>query len=252
MASPVNPDNDPLIKDLYEKLPDMTNVDAAKLGLAVQKVIRGENLQETDPEMYAIYMQSMAAADKASADWMNDRRKVIEAGYDEANMPSDKEAVRLRKEANEKFAAYKANARLNTNQKKKFFQDHIKNGPFVELYVEPKVVIGRVGDNQQTQLEGQVVGLAGVRLYLEPGLQKRVPQLFAQRYEQIVRSEKETSARKEIMQGKGIDPTGGPGVEDGWQQMAKKMKEINDDYGSTSGSGEAGDRWDTPDLWQPF
>ena len=230
----------------------MTNVDAAKLGLAIQKVIRGENLQETDPDLYQIYMQSMAAADKASQDWANDRRKVIEDGYNEANMPSDRKAAELRKAANQRFEMHKANARLSTTEKKKFYQDHIKNGPFVEVYVEPKIVLGRVGDNQQTQVEGQIIGLAGVRMYLEAGLNKKVPQLFAERYKQIARGQKETEARKSILQGKGIDPTGGPGVKDGWQQMAERMEEINKEFGSSSGSGEAGDSWATPDLWQPF
>jgi hypothetical protein len=218
----------------------------------MQKVIRGENLQETDPELYQIYMQSMAAADKASADWHNDRKKFIEEAHDEANRPSEKDAVRLRAEAKQRFDQHRANARMNSAQKKKYMQDHIKNGPFEEVYVEPTVVTGRIGDHQETRLEGQIIGLAGVQLYLEAGINKKVPKLYAERYRQIKRGKEETQARKELLQGKGIDPTGGPGVQDGWQQMAKKMKEINEDYGSTSGSGESGDRWDTPDLWQPF
>ena len=230
----------------------MTNVEAAKLGMAIQKTIRGENLQETDPEAYQLYMHYMTLADKASADWHQDREKFVQDSHDNANRPSDEEAVRMREEVNQRFAVHKENARMNSTQKKLFMQDHIKNGPFEELYVEPVVKIGRIGDHQETRLEGRVIGLAGVQLYLEAGLNKKVPTHYAERYRQIKHGEMETEARKALLQGKGIDPTGGPSVQDGWQQVAKGMEKINREYGSSSGSGEAGDSWSTPDLHQPF
>lgn len=230
----------------------MSNVDAAKIGLAIQRVIRGENLEDMDPESHAIYMQIMANFDKVAAEYDRNREKFIEDSHNEANRPSEREAAKLRNEVKNKFDFYRQQAKMNSAQKKRFLKEHIKKGPFEELYVEPKVVMGRIGEHMQTRTEGQIIGLSGVQMYLPPGLNPKVPKLFAERYRQIARSRKETSARKEILQGKGIDPTGGKDIKDGWQQLAARMNEINQEYESQSGSGEGGDSWTTPDLWQPF
>ena len=252
LNSPVNPDNDPLVKELLDRGSTMNNVDAGELGLAIQRVIRGENLEDTDPAMAAKYRAFMAAADAASADWDRNRAKVIEDGYNDANMPTEKEAVVLRKQVQERYAVIKEEVRLNSAQKSKFMQDHIKNGPFESLYVEPKLVVGRSGDMQISAVEGQIIGLCGVQLYLEAGQNAKVPTRYAERYRQILAGRKETEARKAILSGKGIDPSGGPEQKDGWEQLADEMHKINSESGSSSGGGEAGDNWLTPDLHQRF
>ena len=73
--------------------------------------------------------------------------------------------------------------------------------------------------------------------------------LFAQRYEQLKKSKLETDARKNALQDSEASASDWrPGKPDGWAQVAKKMNEINEKFESSSGSGEAGSRWDTPDL----
>ena len=230
----------------------MSNQKAGELMLAIQRVIRGENLEDTDPESARAYREFMALADASSEAWDNNRRKTIEDGYNEANMPSEKEAVKLRAQVQQRYAVIKEDVRLNSSQKKKWMMDHVKNGPFEEVYVEPTLVTGRQGDLQVSAVEGQIISLVGVKLYLPPGLNKKVPQRYAERYRQIARSKTETQARKDILQGKGIDPSGGPAQKDGWEQLADRMHEINSESGSSSGGGEAGDDWLTPDLHQRF
>ena len=252
LASPASPHNDPLVKDLYEKLPTMSNAEAAKLGFAIQRVIRGESLEDTDPEAAVLYKEYMAKADKASADWDRNREKFITDALDGANMPTEKEAVVLRQQLKQRMGTIREDVRLGQAEKRQFMLDHIKNGPFEEVYVEPKMVIGRQGDAQVTSIEGQIIGLCGVQLYLEPGKNAKVPTRYAERYKQILAGSQETQARKALLQGKGIDPTGGPGVKDGWEQVADGMHDINSESGSSSGGGEAGDNWLAPDLHQRF
>ena len=230
----------------------MTNVEAAKLGFAMQRVIRGESLEDTDPEAALLYKEFMAKADQASSDWDRNKEKFITDALDGANMPTEQEAVALRQQLRQRYALIKEDVRMGVAQKRQFMLDHIKNGPFEEVYVEPKMVIGRQGDAQVTSIEGQIIGLCGVQLYLEPGKNEKVPSRYAERYRQILAGGKETQARKDVLQGKGVDPTGGPGAKDGWEQLASRMHEINSESGSSSGGGEAGDNWLAPDLHQRF
>jgi len=248
----VSPHNDPLIKDLYEKLPHMTNAQAAEIGLALQRVVRGENLDDIDPDKASAYREYMHQLDVHSNAYEKDKARFITESHNEANRPSERTAAKLRVEGQQRYSQIKAERAMNAAEKKQIMRDHIKNGPFEEVYVDPKVVLGRIGEGQTTTLEGQIVGLNGVQLYLEPGVNKRVPKLYAERYRQIKHGQNETRARKEILSGKGIDPTGGPRVRDGWEQLADRMHEINKEYGSTAGSGESGDNWLTPDLHQKF
>ena len=222
------------------------------MGLAIQRVIRGENLDDTDPEAARFYREFMAAADRSSAAWDESRRKVIEDGYSGANMPTDKRAVVLREQLKDRYAVVKAEQKMNYSDKQRFMRDHIKNGPFEELYVEPVMVSGMAGGMPTTNIEGQIVGLCGVQLYLKPGQNAKVPAKYAERYRQILQSRKGSDARKAALQGKGIDPTGGVDAKDGWEQLADIMHDINSESGTSSGGGEAGDNWLAPDLHQRF
>ena len=230
----------------------MSNVDAGRLGLAMQRVIRGESLEDTDPIAAAAYLAFMAKADRSAEQWETQRKKVIEDGYSGANIPTEKEAVQLRQELNQRFAVIKEEVRLNQSDKLRYMRDHIKNGPFEEVYVEPRMVLGRAGGMATTAVEGQIIGLCGVKLYLPPGRNPKVPTKFAERYRQILRSRKGSEARKAALQGKGVDPTGGKDAKDGWEQMADIMHEINSESGTSSGGGDAGDNWLAPDLYQRF
>ncbi len=230
----------------------MTNLEAGRLGLAMQRVVRGENLEDTDPEAAAAYLAFMATADRSAEDWDKSRLKVIEDGYAGANIPSEKEAVVLRKELVSRFATIKEDVRLNQADKMRFMQNHIKNGPFEEVFVEPVMVTGRAGNMPVTSVEGQIIGLCGVQLYLRPGRNPKVPTQYAERYRQILQGRKGSEARKAVLQGKGIDPTGGVDGKDGWEQMADIMHDINSESGTSSGGGEAGDNWLAPDLHQRY
>jgi len=216
--------------------------------LALQRVLRGENLEDTNPEMAARYRAYMANADKASEKYEKDRERFVMSSLDEAVQLTEKQKVVLNQITQQKFSNFKRLARTNAHDKRLWMEDQIKNGPKVDVYVEPVVQIGRVGGQQVVQMEGVVIGLNGVRIYFPPGTNKMHP-LFAQRYEQIKRSKQETEARKTALQADDAAAADWrPGKPDGWARVAGKMNKINAEFESTSGSGEAGDRWDTPEL----
>jgi len=220
--------------------------------LALQRVIRGENLEDTNPDAANAYKQFMANADKTAEAYERDKARFIISSLDEALQLTDKQKARLNEVTGQRYKEIKKKVRTNTNQKKLWMQDQIKNGPKVEVYVEPKLQMGRVGDAQTIQMEGIVIGLNGVRLYFPPGKNMMHP-LFAERYAQIKKSKEEALRRKAVLQGTiGSDVNWRPGQPDGWSTVAQEMNKINKEYGSSSGSGEQGDRWDTPDLGGNF
>jgi len=247
----VSPHNDPLIKALYNSLPNATNAEAAELGLAMQRVIRGENLDDINPEAARLYRQYMAEIDATAEQYEKNKEDFITDAHDSAVRLTDKEKVKYLEIAKEKQSNFRAQARMKGTQKKQWMIDQLKNGPKEEIYVEPVVEIGRIGDSPAQQIVGQRITINGVSLYLPPG-KNTVHPIFAERYRQIQQSRNETTARKEVLKGVGIDPTGGKRVLDGWQQTALEMERINREYGSSSGSGEGGDSWQTPELHGSF
>ena len=250
LESPASPHNDPLVKALYQRLPHATNLEAAEIGLALQRVLRGENLDDTDPEMAAKYRQYMANADATVVAYEKNKERFITSSLDEAVELTDAQKAVLNEQTQKKFKAMKTASKMNATRKKVWMQDQIKNGPKVEIYVEPQAVIGRAGQQPVVALEGIVIGLNGVRMYLPPG-KNMVHPLFAQRYEQIMRGKKEQEARQQALQ----RPAPADWVEgspDGWSRVAEEMHKINKEFGSSSGSGESGERWDTPELTGRF
>src|SRR3990167_6216870 len=159
LASPASPHNDPLVKALYDKLPTATNLEAAQIGLALQRVIRGENLEDTNPDAAAAYKEFMANADKTSEAYERDKARFIISSLDDALQLTDKQKAKLNEITGLKYKEIKKKVKTNTHNKKLWMQDQITNGPKVEVYVEPKLQMGRVGDAQTIQMEGIVIGL---------------------------------------------------------------------------------------------
>lgn len=250
MESPVSPHNDPLVKALYQRLPHATNLEAAEIGLALQRVLRGENLEDTNPEMAAKYKEYMAQADAVSDAYEKGKERFITSSLDEAVELTDAQKAVLNEATQKKFKALKASSKMNASRKKLWMLDQIKNGSKVDIYVEPQVVVGRSGQQQVASLEGIVIGLNGVRMYLPPG-KNSVHPLIAQRYEQIMRGKQEQMARQKALQ-RPAPADWVPGQPDGWSKVAEEMHDINKKFGSSSGSGESGQNWDTPELTGRF
>ena len=246
LSSPVNPENDPIIRALINDLPNATNAEAGEIALAMQRVIRGENLDDTNPDMANKYRAYLHEIDADSSKYQADKDKFIEDSYDEAIKLTDDQKQKLNAQTNKKMAHFRQQARMNSAQKKRWMMDQLQNGPKVKVYVEPKVVMGSIGGQPASQIEGKMIRISGISVYLQPGENETHP-IIAERYEQIRRSEMETMQRKQVLQGQGVVSEGWTtGKPDGWQQTAKKMAEIDNEFGSK------GEGWDDPTLHRNF
>ena len=223
-------------------------MDAAKIGLALQRVIRGENLEDIDPDLAHRYMAFMAALDVDADAYEKNKERFILDARSKANYPTEKRKAELNERTEKKFKSMRAQAVKRSSDKKKWMTEQVQKGPKVQLYVEPKVVTGINQGNPAVALEGYKISLNGVSVYLRPGMNEVHP-LIADRYQQIMRSRQETAQRKNVLQSsfKGMD-SWSQGMPDGWAVVAKEMNRINSEFDSTSGSGEAGKDWTTPDL----
>lgn len=217
--------------------------------MALQRVIRGENLEDIDPDLAHRYLAFMAALDADSSAYEQNKERFILEARSTANYPTEKRKAELNEITQQKFKSLRSRANKRSNDKRKWMTQQIQSGPKVQLYVEPKVVTGIGPDNMPAvALEGYKISLNGVSVYLRPG-NNEVHPLIAERYQQIVRSRQETAQRKNVLQSsfKGMS-SWSPGMPDGWTTVAREMNKINSEFGSTSGSGEAGKDWTTPDL----
>lgn len=246
LNSPVNPANDPLIRALVQDLGTATNLEAGEIALAIQRVVRGENLDDTNPEMAAKYRQYLADVDADAEAYVKAKEDFITTALDEAVQLTDEQKAKLNAGTAKKFAYYKQQARMNSAQKQRWMKDQLENGPKVKVYVEPKVVMGSIGGQPASEIQGCMIRISGVSVYLQPGWNETHP-IIAERYEQIALSKQGTLKRKQVLQGIGIESEGWvPGRPDGWQQTARKMAEIDEEFGSS------GESWDDPSLHRNF
>ncbi len=243
LNSPVNPENDPIIRALINDMVTATNAEAGEIALAMQRVIRGENLDDTNPEMAAKYREYLHDIDAESAKYEAGREKFITDAYDEAVELTDIQKDKLNEKTNKKMAYYRQQARMNSSQKKKWMTDQLENGPKVKVHVEPRIVMGSMGGQPASEIQGRMIRISGVSVYLEPGENMTHP-IIADRYKQIKRSERETMLRKQVLQGHGIQDAGDwrIGKPDGWQQTARRMAEIDAEFESK------GEDWNHPSL----
>lgn len=246
MNSPVSPTNDPIIRALINDMQTATNAEAGEIALAMQRVIRGENLDDTHPDLANKYREVLATMDQDAAAFVENKKTFIETAYDEAAQSTEKEKVGLREKANARMNEHRAMAKMRSSDKVRWMTDQLKHGEKVKVYVEPKVQMGSIGGQPASAIEGVMIRINGVSVYLEPGENWTHP-IIAQRYEQIKRSAQETLKRKALLQGAGIaSKEWTPGKPDGWQQTARKMAEIDAEYDSK------GEDWSDPTLHRNF
>jgi hypothetical protein len=185
----------------------------------------------------------MREVDTVSDAYENDRAKFIEDAWSEglSRRPTGQERVEKQQEVARRLQHYRATAQVDKNNKKQWMLDQIKNGPKEKVYVQPKVVMGSVGGQPASRIEGYRIGINGVTVYLPPG-ENNVHPIIAERYRQIVQGAEENRKRKELLM-----------ANKEWKDVAKGMHELNRDYNSRSGGGgEAGGDWMAPDLYTEF
>jgi len=211
--------------------------------LALQKAIRGENLDDVNPALASRYRQYMRTVDTFSEAYEKDRANFIEEAWEEglSNRPTGQKRAEKQQEVAQRLQHHRANAKLGQAEKKKWMTDQIKNGPKEKIYVEPKIVLGSIGGQPASRVEGYKIGINGVTVYLAPG-ENNVHPIIADRYRQIQQGKIEDTKRKELLM-----------ANKSWKDVAKGMQDLNDEYGSRSGSGgEAGGDWLSPDVYQEF
>ena len=242
----MNPANDPLVRALIEDLGTATNLEAGEIALAIQRVVRGENLEDTNPELAAKYKEYLADVDADADEYVRNKEAFITTALDEAVQLTEEQKAKLNQQTAKKFAYYKQQARMNSREKQRWMQDQLEHGPKVKVFVEPKVVMGSIGGQPASEIQGCMIRISGVSVYLQPGWNETHP-IIAERYEQIQRSAEGTLKRKQVLQGVGIQSEGWKrGQPDGWQQTARKLAAIDSEYGST------GEGWDDPTLHRNF
>ena len=242
----MSPANDPIIRALINEMGTATNAEAGEIALAMQRVIRGENLDDTNPDLANQYREVLATMDADSEAFVANKDKFMTDSLNEAVVLTDAEKEKLNERTNAKMARYRAEAKMRSSDKVRWMTDQLKNGPKEKIYVEPKVQMGSIGGMPTSVIEGTMIRINGVSVFLQPGWNETHP-IIADRYRQIQRSGQETLARKQLLQGVGIQSKEWvPGKPDGWQQTAKKMAEIDSEYGSH------GEDWGDPALHRTF
>lgn len=239
--------NSRVVQALYNILPTASNEEAAEIGLALQRVIRGENLEDVNPQLAARYREYMAKVDRATEEYERDRQKFVDETIEEGRRTAgtDEQRAKLAAKGAQRFQAEVQTARLKQSAKRARIMNLIENGPKREVYVNPRVVMGRVGENQVAKTEGLRINIQGVAVYVPPG-KNLVPEIIADRIDEIQRSDQETTERKEALQN--FDGAGDwrPGQPDGWDVVSQRQKEIDAKYKSK------GDPWDDPKISGSF
>ncbi len=209
-----------------------SNAEAAEIGLALQRVIRGENLEDTNPELASKYRQYMRDIDKQADSYEEDKRGWIEDALSDglSNRPTGSRLIEKREEVTNRLAVHRANARVKSRDKTRWMMDQLKNGPKEEIYVEGQITSGSVGGQPTSRLEGYMIRMNGVSVYLKPG-NNHVHPIIADRYRQIVASKINTQKRKDLL-----------AANSSWQTVVEGMKTMSKD----------GDDWDDPRLVSEF
>jgi hypothetical protein len=185
----------------------------------------------------------MREVDSVSEAYENDRAKFIESSWEEglSNRPTGRKRLEKQQEVAQRLQKHRSEIKLDKRNKKQWMIDQIKNGPKEKIYVQPKVVMGSVGGQPASRIEGYKIGINGVIVYLPPG-ENNVHPIIAERYRQITQGQEENQKRKELLM-----------ANKEWKNVAKGMHELNDEYNSRSGGGgEAGGNWMAPDLYTEF
>jgi hypothetical protein len=201
LSSPVNKDlhgEDPAIAALA-KIPEMTNLEALDIAVALQKILRG---QEVQGEELAKLRQEMARIDKNAKRYEEDREKWLE----EINRKADQ--IRMSESERDKLVATESgrmkklieDARAQAVVERQMFDHQLDTEPKVMVTSPGELALVREGPSQVAKLLPEVIGIKHRKWILMPGVPTMVPQTVADRIAQKRRQAVELEERKKAMQ----------------------------------------------------
>lgn len=205
-----------------------TNRERLEASLQLQKLIRQDAalLGSSDPELreeVRRLRRNADAMDEAEKEWNQDRHKFVNETIQRAekHKPVGEEAEREKAKAAKMLRHYIQQAKADKISKQMQLKERLRTMPKRKINVTGKFVGRKVNGQPQKVLEPDVVNIMGIQYVLEPGVQE-VPELIAQRYEQMLESREENRKRKELLEGGRMEA--GP--------LEQKMIEIDQQYGT--------------------
>lgn len=207
------------------RLPEMSNVDAAKVALQLQQLIRGENsiLGQQQTELMNRLMEKMEAMDRMAAKWESDRLRYVEemtAMADRLRKSEDAQE-KARAQAGIDLARATQEARASMALDKRAYDEFLAKEPKVTV-VSPGVIMTVTENGSPTaKLMPEEIRVKHRRFVLQPGIPIDLPKSIADVYNSRVRSRAETREREEVLK---------MNLESG--KLEERMREIDAKYGS--------------------
>ena len=210
-----------------------TNREALEANLILERILLGENSTLDDPGKADKLQRNRAdaeARDAAAAAFARDAEGFVEGIYDDAETKkltgSEKERAMANVAHMKQSAMRKARARQI--QKNLQLDWEIEHGPKRDVSATGSwVMIGSVG-SAQPRLEAEVVRIMDRQWVLKPGLNKGVPSVFADSYEQTLVTKSENAERERAL-GKSTSMDNVSGME--FNALQAKLAEIDRRYG---------------------
>lgn len=221
--------NEELDKGLIA-MPEMSNIEALPVALALQEIIRGQssilrNMDTMGDELAKLKAQ-MAKYDMAEEKYNQNRDKFVQEVLDKAaglKALGDQKDKLIAKGTIQMQEAIQ-NARAVNASDKLQFEDQMRKMPKVTVMSPGKWESGSVSGGQPVnQLVAEEVRIKHMRWLLPPGVAVEVPQAVAEVLAHRRRSDMETAERQALLS-KIMNN----------DDLTTKMQEINKKYGSNS------------------
>lgn len=222
---------DPKVKVLLENARNAkTNEEALKYHLLLDKFLFGEGSLTENParsEELSRARQGAVGRDRAEAAYAADDRGFIDDVFNrtEKHKLTGEAAEKAKAKAMQMFSDARNGKLAERNNRKLEVDWMIEHGPKKDVMATGHFeTIGSMPNVQQV-LKPDIIRLMHRQWVFQPGLNKDVPEIFAEKYESFQNSQQETQEREALLTAKGI---GGQGLE--VTMLERKMREIDKKY----------------------
>lgn len=226
---------DRVIADL-NRIPEMSNVEATKVALQLQHLVRGENslIAQQQTELMNRLMEKMEIMDRVAARWeedrvrfneqitsMADRLRLSEAGQEQARAQAGIDLAKATQEA-----------RASMVMDKQRYDTFLAHEPQVTVVSPGVVTLVTENGAPSAKLLPEEIRVKHRRFVLPPGIPVSLPQSIAEVYQSRTLSRAETQEREAVLK---------MNLESG--KLEERMREIDRKYrsnGSLMSSEAAG------------
>jgi hypothetical protein len=225
---------DPQVQKILAKSANAkTTREALDAHLLLERFLLGKYSTLEDPQKRGKLTRMLSdaeAKDRAVKAWEEDKVSFVESVF------SRSESKKLTGEAKDKAKAKTAHllkeamaGELSTQRMKQAELDYrIMNEPKYDVQATGKWIKVGTAKANTPRLEPERVIIMHREYTFQPGLNRNVPKVFAEKYEQILNSRAETAEREEAM-GKGPDQNSVRGIPA--NQLEAKLMQIDRKYG---------------------